>query len=148
MSPQGPPQSPKAIKNTTEISKLRLASVHIGKERNNHVKSVTCEVPLILPNLSPSWGGTTPIRHPRGLPQSPKATKNTTEISKLRLASVFIGKERKNHLKSVNCAVPLICPTPFLPWGGTTPICHSKGPPQSPKAIKNITYPDLAALPF
>ena len=91
-SPQGPPQSPKAIKNTTEISKLRLASVHIGKERNNHVKSVTCEVPLILSNLSPSWVGTSPIRHCRGPPQSPKAAKNTTEITKFGLAVFFVGK--------------------------------------------------------
>ena len=51
----------------------------------------------------PSWGGTSPIHHPRGPPQIPKATKNTTEISRSHLAAVFIGKEGNNHLKSVTC---------------------------------------------
>ena len=101
--PRGPPESPKVTKNTTVISRSHLAVVFIGKEGNNHLKSVTCLVPLICPTPSPSWGSTSPIPHPRGPPQSPKATKNTTKISRSHLAAVFIGKEGNNHLKSVTC---------------------------------------------
>ena len=75
----------------------------IGKEGNNHLKSMTCSVPLIRPTPSLAWGGTLPICYPRGPPQSPKATKNITDMSRSHSGAVFTIKEGNNHLKSVTC---------------------------------------------
>ena len=72
----------------------------IGKEGNNHLKSMTCSIPLIRPTLSLAWGGTLPICYPRG---PPPATKNITEISRSHSGAIFTGKEGNNHLKSVTC---------------------------------------------
>ena len=64
VTPGAPPQSPKSIKNTTKVPRSCLASVFIGKERNNHLKSVNCEVPLICPTR-PSPGV---VKHPSVIP--------------------------------------------------------------------------------
>ena len=55
------------------------------------------------PTPSPSWGGASPSRNPRGPPQSPKATKNTTEITRFALALFSIGKEGNSPLKITKC---------------------------------------------
>ena len=128
LSPQGPPQSPKAAKNTTEITTFGLAVFFVGKEGNSHLKTIKCQVFLICPTPSPSWGGASPIRHPRGPPQSPKATKNTTQLTTFGLAVFFVGEEGNSYHKTIKCKVFLIRPTPSPSWGGASPIPHPRGP--------------------
>ena len=137
--PRGSPQCPKASKNATEITRSQLACLFIGKEGNSHLKSVTCLVPVICPTPSTSWGCLSPIHHPRGPPQIPKASKNATEIIKSYLARSFMGKEGNSLLKSTTCKVPVICLTLSSSWGGTALFHDPRGPSQSPKGIKNAT---------
>ena len=136
----GPPQSPKATKNTIEISRSHLAAVFIGKEGNNHLKSLTCKVPLIWPTQSPSWGGTSPICLPKGPPTSPEATKNTIKISRFLLAAVFIGKEGKKSPEICHLLSPSNSsyPVPHLGWSLTH--LSPQGPPlRAPKQPKVVT---------
>ena len=100
---------------------------------------IKCQISRICPTPSPSWGGASPTRHPRGPPQSPKATKNTTEITKFGLAVFLVGKEGNSPLKTIKCIVFLICPTPLPSWGGASPIRHPRGPSQSTRATNNTT---------
>ena len=71
----------------------------MGKEGNNHLKSITCQVFLIF---STSLGGVLLIHHPRGLFKSPKVTKNATKIIRSCLVELFMGKEgnKANRHKS------------------------------------------------
>ena len=110
----------------------------MGKEGNSQLKSITCLLLLISPTSSPSWGGTSPIHHPRAPFQSPKVTKSAVKITRSCLAGIII-KEGDNYLKFITCSVFLICPTPSPSWGGTSPIHHPKGLFQSPKVTKNAT---------
>ena len=73
--PRAPIQSPKMTKNAIKITRSCLAGLFIGNEGNNYLETITCQVFLIFPTPSPSWCGTSPIHHPRGLFQSPKVTK-------------------------------------------------------------------------
>ena len=100
--PRAPFQSPKVTKSAVKITRSCLAGIII-KEGDNYLKFITCSVFLICPTPSPSWGGTSPIHHPRGPFQSPKVTKNATMIIRSHLASLFIGKEGNGHLKSITC---------------------------------------------
>ena len=110
-----------------------------SKEGNSLLKTTKCQVFLMRPPPSPSLDGASPIRHPRGPPQSPKPTKNTTEITRFGLAVFLVGKEGNSPLKTTKCQVFLIRPTPSPSLGGASPIRHPRGPPQSPKATKNTT---------
>ena len=124
-------------KNATKIIRSCLAGLFMAKKGNSHLKSITCSVLLTFLTSSPSWGGASPIHHSRGPPQSPKATKNTTEISRFASAVFFIGKEGYSPLRIIKCKVSLTRPTPSPSWGGTSPIRCPRGPPQSPTATKN-----------
>ena len=108
----------------------------MGNEGNSQLKSITCLLLLISPTSSPSWGGTSPIHHPRAPFQSPKVTKSAVKITRSCLAGIFIGKEGDNYLKSISLP-NLSYPFPLL--GGTSPIHHPRGPFQSPKVTKNAT---------
>ena len=130
--PRGPFQSPKVTKNATKIIRTCLAGLFMGKEGNSHLKSITCSILLIFPTSSPSWGGTSPIHHPRALFQSLEVTKNAIKITRSCLAGLFIGKEGNNYLESITCQVFLICPTSSPSWGGTSPIHYLRGPFKSP----------------
>ena len=52
---------------------------------------------------------------PKGPPQSPKVTKNATNMTWSCLTSFLMGKEDYNHLKSITCYVIPFCLTPFCP---------------------------------
>ena len=101
--PRGCPQSPKATKNTTKITRFCLPTCFMGKEENSLLKTIIRNVFLICPTLSPSCGGASPIRHPRGPPQSFRATKNTTELSKFGLLILFTGNVGNRPLKTIKC---------------------------------------------
>ena len=116
-----------------------LAVCFMGKEGNSHLKTTKCQVFLICPTPSSSLGGASIICHPRGPPQSLKATKNTTKITRFGLAVFLVGKEGNSPLKTTKCQVFLIRPTPSTSLGGASPIRHPRGPTQSPKATKNTT---------
>ena len=109
--PRGLFKSPKVTKNATKIIRSCLAGLFIGKEGNSQLKSITCFLLLISPTSSPSWGGTSPIHHPRAPFQSPKVTKSAVKITRSCLAGIII-KEGDNYLKFITCSVFLICPTP------------------------------------
>ena len=115
------------------------------KEGDNTLKSVTCQVPLICPTPSPLWGGTSPIPHLRGPPQSQKVTKNTTEISRSHLAAVFIGKEGGKspkicHLLSLSNFSYHIPSLGMIYWPSVT----HRAPLRAPKQQKiPPRYPDL-----
>ena len=100
----------------------------MGKEGNNHLKSITCQVFLIFSTPSPYWSGVLLIYHPRGPFQSPKVTKNATKIIRSCLAGLFMGKEGNSHLKSITCSVLLISPTSSPSWDGTSLIHHPRAP--------------------
>ena len=110
--------------NAINITRSCLAGLFMGKEGNNHLKSITCQVFLIFSNLSSPRGGVLLIHYPRGPFQSPKVTKNATKIIRSCLAGLFIGNEGNNHLKSITCSVLLIFPTSFPSWGDISPIHH------------------------
>ena len=121
----------------------------MGKEGYSQLKSITCLLLLISPTSSPSWGGTSPIHHPRAPFQSPKVTKSAVKITRSCLAGIFIKKEGDNYLKFITCSVFLICPTPSPSWDGTSLIYHPMAPFQSPKVTKNankITRSRFAGL--
>ena len=109
----------------------------MGKEENSLLNTIISKVFLICPTLSPSYGGASPIRHPRGPPQSFRATKNTTELSKFGLLILFTGNVGNRPLKTIKYKVSLICHTPSPLWVSSSPICHPNGHPQSAKATKN-----------
>ena len=73
----------------------------VGKEGNSHLKTIKCKVFLISPTPSPSWGGASPIRYPRGPPQSPKAAKNTIKTTRFGSALFLVGKEGTTPLKTI-----------------------------------------------
>ena len=100
---RGPPQSHKLTENTTKVTQSLLSWLFIGKEENNHLKSFIYQALVISPTPSPYWGGRSPIHHPRGPPQSPKTTQNTTEITRFAIAVFFIGKEGYSPLKIIKC---------------------------------------------
>ena len=108
----------------------------MGKEGNSHLKSTTCAILLIFSTSSPSWGGQSPIHHPRALFQSLEVTKNAIKITRSCLAGLFIGNEGNNYLESITCQVFLIFPTPSPSWCGTSLIHHPRGLFQSPKVTK------------
>ena len=121
----------------------------MGKEGNNHLKSITCQVFLIFSNLSSPRGGVLLIHYPRGPFQSPKVTKNATKIIRTCLAGLFMRKEGNSHLKSITCSILLIFTTSFPSWVGASPVHHPRAPLQSPKMTKNaikITRSCLAGL--
>ena len=72
------------------------------------LKTVPCQVSLIGPTPSLSWSRASPIRHPTGPPRSPKATKNTTEITWFCWASLSLGKVGNSPLETVSCQDSLI----------------------------------------
>ena len=137
--PKAPFQSPKVTKNSIDLTRSCLAGLFIGKEGDNYLKSVTCSVFLICPTPCPSWGGTSPIRQPRGPFKSRKVTKNATNLIKPCLAELFMGKEGNCHFKSITCSVLLISSTSSPAWDGTSPIHHPRAPFQSPKETKNAS---------
>ena len=47
------------------------------------------KLPAIYHLIGPSWGGISPIHHPKGTPQSPKATKNAIQIIISLLSGLF-----------------------------------------------------------
>ena len=106
----------------------------MGKEGNNHLKSITCQVFLILASPSPSLGGVLLIHHPRGLFRSPNVTKNVTKMIRSCLAGLFMGKEGNSHLKSITCSVLLTFLTSSPSWGGTAPIHHPRGSFSEPQS--------------
>ena len=108
----------------------------MGKEGNSHLKSITCSILLIFPTSSPSWGGTSPIHHPRALFHRLEVTKNAIKITRSCLAGLFMGNEGNNCLESITCSVFLICPTS---WGGISRNHHPRSPYQSAKVTKNAT---------
>ena len=97
--PKAPFQSPKVTKRAVKITRSCLAGIFIGKEGDNYLKFITCSVFLIFPTLSFSLGGTSPIHHPGGPFQSPKVTKNATNMIRSCLAGPFMGKEGNRNLK-------------------------------------------------
>ena len=125
--PRGPSQSSKGIKNATKITRSHLASFYMGKEGNSHLKSITYSLPVICPTPTFSWGGISSIHPPSGYPQSLKATKNATKITRSHLASLFIGKHGSRLLKSTICKVTLMRPTLSNSWVGISPIHHPQG---------------------
>ena len=76
--------------------------------------------------MSPSLGGASPISHPRGPPQGPKAARNMKKITKFSSAVFFGGKEGKNFLKTIRNQVFLIFPTLSPPWGIDSAINHPR----------------------
>ena len=73
-------------------------------------KTMNCSVFQLCFTLSPTWGGTSPIHHPRGRHQGHKATKNTTKIIRFGITTSFMGK-KNSPLKTITCKVFLIYPT-------------------------------------
>ena len=100
VDPLRAPQRPKRPPIQPDLAKLIF---FMSKEENSFHKTVRRQVSLIHPPPSSSWGGTSPICHPRCPPQSPKATKNTTEIIRFDLAVFFLGKEGNSPLKTIKC---------------------------------------------
>ena len=118
---------------------IRFGSViyFVGKEGSSPLQTIKCYVFLICPTPSPSWGGISPLYPPRGPLQICKAAKNGTKIPRFGSAIFIIGKQGKSPLKSIKCSVFLICLSPSPSRGGKSPICHPRGPTQSPNATKN-----------
>ena len=59
-------------KNLTKLTRSHLAGLLVGKERNNHLISITFTVLLIWPTPSPSWGNKITHPSPQGPPSEPK----------------------------------------------------------------------------
>ena len=78
--PRGASERHKVSKNTTEMTNW-AKQLFNGTVGEAPLRTIKCEVFVSLPTLSTSWGGLSPIRDPRGPPQSPKVTKNTIEIT-------------------------------------------------------------------
>ena len=75
----------------------------MGKEGISPFYSMECEVFLICSTPSLSWGCASPICHPMVPLQRPKATKNTTKITKFGLPIFFVSKEKNSPLKTIKC---------------------------------------------
>ena len=99
--PMVPPQRPKATKNTTKIKKFGISTFFVSKEKSSPIKTIKCSVFPIFPTWPPAWGGASFIRHPQGPPQSFKATKNTTALTRFGLPIFFKGNEGKSPLTTI-----------------------------------------------
>ena len=131
---RGPPQeppSPKATKNATEITRF-----FAGKEGNRPLKAIKWKVFLIRFTLSPSWVGASPIHHPRGRPQSPKAAKYTNEITKFCSAIVYVGNEGNSPLKASNVKSFWLALPRHPPGVAHYPSLTSGAPLRAPKRPK------------
>ena len=128
--PQGPPpQSPSPTKNNTKITTFALAVFFVGEEGNSPLKTIKCYVFQICPTPLASWGGASPICHPRGPPHSPKAAKINAEITRFSSVVFSVGREGSSPLNTIKCKVFLICPTLTPSKSGKSPICHPRDPP-------------------
>ena len=72
----------------------------MGKKGNSHLKSITCSVLLTFLTSSPSWGGTSPIHHPRGSFSEPQSEQKCHQDNKILLSRPF-HRERGQQLPGV-----------------------------------------------
>ena len=87
-------------KNATKIIRSCLAGLFMGKKGNSHLKSITCSVLLTFLTSSPSWGGTSPIHHPRGSFSEPQSEHKCHQDNKILLSRPF-HRERGQQLPGV-----------------------------------------------
>ena len=104
---------------------------------------------LILPTLSPSQDEASPICHPRGPPQFPKATKNAAEITRFSSAGYFVGYEEDRQIISTLSPLFLILPTPAPSRGGASYVYHPRGPSWSQiKTNSTTTFSKFGSAGF
>ena len=109
--PWGSVQRPSATIIATKLTigyEPGLTIFNMGKKGNSPLKSVKCCL-QICPTLSPSWGGASPIFHPRGPYQSPKVIRGTTKRTFINALARDAKKNFWRHLLSTSksTAAPL-----------------------------------------